>query len=182
MIDWTHFSMDDSKLLTRGDSMTATVTDTQNVLIVGVGGQGVLRCSQVLSDAMVRQGCDVKQSEVHGMSQRGGSVVSEVRFGRKVYSPLSPLADADYIVALEDDEGKRSEHRLADDGVYVGVPQDLRAELFDPRAANMAALGRLSGYLDVPEDIWHEAIRKCMPPKTIEGNIAAFEAGSNYDS
>jgi indolepyruvate ferredoxin oxidoreductase beta subunit len=115
------------------------------------------------------------------MSQRGGSVVSEVRFGPKVYSPLSPLADAHYIVVLEDDEGKRSEHRLADAGVMVDVPQDLRQDLFDPRAANMAALGRLSPYLHVPQKVWHEAIRECMPPKTIEGNIAAFEAGRAYD-
>ena len=124
--------------------MTTTATETQNVLIVGVGGQGVLRCSQVLSNALVQQGYDVKQSEVHGMSQRGGSVVSEVRFGQKVYSPLSPLAD-------------------------------------DPRAANMAALGRLSRHLDVPTDVWHAAIEECMPPKTIEGNIAAFKAGIDYD-
>jgi indolepyruvate ferredoxin oxidoreductase beta subunit len=161
--------------------MTTTATETTNVLIVGVGGQGVLRCAQVLSDALVQEGLDVKQSEVHGMSQRGGSVVSEVRFGPKVYSPLSPLADAHYIVALEDDEGTRNEHRLADGGRLLDVPRDLRDELFDPRAANMAALGRLSHEVDLPRETWHEAIRRCMPPKTIEGNIAAFEAGRDYD-
>lgn len=158
------------------------MTDTINVLIVGVGGQGVLRASQVLSHALVSQGVDVKQSEVHGMSQRGGSVVSEVRFGDRVFSPLSPLAEADYIVALEEAEGRRAEPRLRPDGgVMVDVPADLAEELFDPRAANMAALGRLARRLDVPVETWHEAIRECMPPRTVDGNIAAFEAGRHYE-
>ena len=65
---------------------------TTNILIVGVGGQGVLKASQVLADALVRRGYDVKQSEVHGMSQRGGSVTSEVRYGETVHAPLMPVA------------------------------------------------------------------------------------------
>ncbi|MDA8084827.1 MAG: indolepyruvate oxidoreductase subunit beta [Nitrospiraceae bacterium] len=72
-----------------------------NVLLCGVGGQGILLASEVLSSALLRAGFDVKQSEVHGMAQRGGSVVSHVRFGEKVYSPLIEFGTADIAVSFE---------------------------------------------------------------------------------
>jgi len=157
------------------------MSDTVNIIIVGVGGQGVLKASQVLSSALVQKGCDVKQSEVHGMAQRGGSVVSEVRFGSAVRSPLAPEYDVDYVVALDDREGLRSAHRLKEgDGQLLGVPPPLAEQLADPRSRNMAALGRLSAYLDVEVEFWHDAIRRCLPPRTVEMNIAAFEAGRQY--
>ena len=73
----------------------------KNILIVGVGGQGTLLASKLLGAAFVEQGYDVKVSEVHGMSQRGGSVVTYVRFGEKVYSPVVDLGEADYILSFE---------------------------------------------------------------------------------
>jgi indolepyruvate ferredoxin oxidoreductase beta subunit len=74
---------------------------TLNILLCGVGGQGILLASEVISSALVRAGFDVKQSEVHGMAQRGGSVISHIRFGEKVYSPLIELGTADFAASFE---------------------------------------------------------------------------------
>lgn len=74
---------------------------TKNIMIVGVGGQGTLLAAKVLGKIFVDQGFDVKVSEVHGMSQRGGSVVTYVRYGKKVYSPIIDIGQADYIVSFE---------------------------------------------------------------------------------
>jgi indolepyruvate ferredoxin oxidoreductase beta subunit len=78
-----------------------------NVLVVGVGGQGVLMISKVLAEVCARRGLEVKQSEVHGMAKRGGVVFSHVRFGRRVWSPTIPRGEADVVVALEWAEGLR---------------------------------------------------------------------------
>lgn len=80
---------------------------TVNVMIVGVGGQGSLLASKTLGQLLMDQGLDVKVSEVHGMSQRGGSVVTYVRFGDKVYSPIIDQGEADYIVSFEQLEAAR---------------------------------------------------------------------------
>ena len=81
--------------------------DVQNVLIVGVGGQGVLLASEILAEAALRSGFTVKKSEVHGMAQRGGVVSSHVRFGRVVFSPLIKRKEADVILAFEEAEALR---------------------------------------------------------------------------
>src|SRR3974390_2842891 len=83
------------------------VQDTCNVLIVGVGGQGVIMVSKVLALLAQQQGFRVKQSEVHGMAKRGGSVFSHVRFGRQVWSPTMPKGEVDILIALEWAEGLR---------------------------------------------------------------------------
>jgi indolepyruvate ferredoxin oxidoreductase, beta subunit len=72
-----------------------------NILLVGVGGQGILLASEVLSEAFMLAGFDVKKSEIHGMSQRGGSVVSHVRFGREVFSPIVPEGEGDILFGFE---------------------------------------------------------------------------------
>lgn len=72
-----------------------------NLFLCGVGGQGILLASEVISSACMNAGLDVKQSEVHGMAQRGGSVISHIRFGKKVYSPLIELGAADIVVSFE---------------------------------------------------------------------------------
>src|SRR3990172_4749544 len=100
-----------SKPVLTAAAQTAIVPQAQerptNVLIVGVGGQGVIMISKVLALICERQDLDVKQSEVHGMSKRGGSVFSHLRFGAKVYSPTIPIGEADVLVALEWAEGLR---------------------------------------------------------------------------
>ncbi|MBN2539109.1 MAG: indolepyruvate oxidoreductase subunit beta [Deltaproteobacteria bacterium] len=73
----------------------------KSVLLVGVGGQGIIRASDILSAVMMKAGFDVKKSEVHGMAQRGGCVSSHVRFGRKVYSPMAKEGDVDILVSFE---------------------------------------------------------------------------------
>ena len=79
----------------------------KSVMIAGVGGQGTVLASKILSLTMMKAGYDVKQSEIHGMSQRGGSVVTHVRFGKSVYSPLVAAGAADYIVSFEELEALR---------------------------------------------------------------------------
>ena len=73
--------------------------DTKNIMIVGVGGQGTLLASKMLGYVLLQRGYDVKVSEVHGMSQRGGSVVTYVRYGKKVYSPVIDKGEADVIIS-----------------------------------------------------------------------------------
>jgi indolepyruvate ferredoxin oxidoreductase beta subunit len=90
-----------------------------NVLIVGVGGQGVLLASEILTEVAKVMGLDAKKSEVHGMSQRGGVVTSHVRFGEKVYSPLIPSGEADVILAFELAEGLRWVHQLSEGGKFI---------------------------------------------------------------
>ncbi|GBD93903.1 indolepyruvate oxidoreductase subunit beta [bacterium BMS3Abin05] len=90
-----------------------------NVIFTGVGGQGVLLASDVLAEIALRHGLDVKKSEVHGMSQRGGSVISQVRFGEKIYAPLVSLNQADFIVAFEKLEAVRYLDYLKPNGVMI---------------------------------------------------------------
>ena len=75
--------------------------DVKNILLVGVGGQGTILVSKILSSGLLNAGYDVKMSEVHGMAQRGGSVSTQVRFGKKVYSPLMGKGEADILVSFE---------------------------------------------------------------------------------
>ena len=90
-----------------------------SVLIAGVGGQGVLLTSKVLAEAALASGLDVKQSEVHGMAQRGGSVVSHVRFGEEVFSPVISPGECDLVIGFEPLEAARYIHFLRDDGAVV---------------------------------------------------------------
>ncbi len=90
-----------------------------NVLIVGVGGQGVLLASEVLSETAMKAGLDVKKSEVHGMSQRGGVVSSHVKFGPKVHSPIIPYGEADILISFEQAEALRAADWLRKDGLVA---------------------------------------------------------------
>ena len=92
---------------------------TKNIMIVGVGGQGTLLTSRIIGKAALEAGYDVKISEVHGMAQRGGSVVTFVRFGEKVNEPVVEEGQADVIIAFERLEAKRYAHFLKKDGVLV---------------------------------------------------------------
>jgi len=81
--------------------------EVTNILVAGVGGQGVILASDVMADTFLEAGYDVKKSEVHGMAQRGGAVSSHVRFGKKVYSPIIKMGEADYLVMMEKMESLR---------------------------------------------------------------------------
>ena len=91
----------------------------KNILIAGVGGQGVLLASELLSEIAIMSNLDVKKSEVHGMSQRGGAVTSHVRIGRKVYSPIIPYGQADIILSFEQAEALGVLDWLAKDGKMI---------------------------------------------------------------
>jgi indolepyruvate ferredoxin oxidoreductase beta subunit len=95
------------------------VTEAMNILIVGVGGQGVVLASAILSEVALLAGYDVKKSEVHGMSQRGGVVSSHIRIGPKVHSPLIPDGNADVILAFERAEALRWSHELKAGGTMI---------------------------------------------------------------
>lgn len=92
---------------------------TTDILVAGVGGQGILLTSDILAEVAFEEGYDVKKSEVHGMAQRGGSVISEVRFGEKVYSPLIKKGQADFLLGLEKLETLRFLHYLKPEGLLV---------------------------------------------------------------
>lgn len=93
--------------------------NTKNILFVGVGGQGTILASKILTEGLMKNGYDVKMSEVHGMAQRGGSVTTQVRFGKKVYSPLIEKGTADVIVSFEKSEAARWIPFLKKDGYVV---------------------------------------------------------------
>lgn len=95
------------------------MADVFNVLISGVGGQGVLLTSKVIAEAALLSGLDVKQSEVHGMAQRGGSVLSQVRFGDRVFSPIVSEGEADLLIGFEPLETARYLHFLKRDGAVI---------------------------------------------------------------
>lgn len=99
--------------------------ETKNVMIVGVGGQGSLLASKLLGRLLIDEGYDVKVSEVHGMSQRGGSVVTYVRYGEKVYSPVITQGEADYIVSFEKIEAARYANCLKKGGKIIVNSQSI---------------------------------------------------------
>ena len=95
------------------------MNDVKSCLLVGVGGQGAILISKIMSNGFMQAGYDVKQSEVHGMAQRGGSVSTQVRWGDKVYGPVFGKGEADIMVALEKMEAVRYAEFLKPDGVAV---------------------------------------------------------------
>lgn len=98
---------------------------TKNIMIVGVGGQGSLLASKMLGQLLLSQGYDVKVSEVHGMSQRGGSVVTYVRYGEKVYSPIIDRGTADFIISFEKLEAARWVPYLKKGGKIIMSTQEI---------------------------------------------------------
>ena len=98
--------------------------ETKNIMIVGVGGQGTLLASKLLGRMLIKKGYDVKVSEVHGMSQRGGSVVTYVRYGEKVYSPVIDKGQADIVLSFELLEAARSVMFLKKDGLLITNTQE----------------------------------------------------------
>lgn len=114
---------------------------TKNILMVGVGGQGVILASNILSEVAMASGFDVKKNEAHGQSQRGGTVPSHVRFGKRVYSPVIGIGEADVVLAFEELEGLRFAHFLRRDGRMILN----RQRIYPPRVT--------SGMDRYPEDV-----------------------------
>jgi len=188
-----------------------------SIVLAGVGGQGTLIAGKLLGIVAMKLGLDVKVSEVHGMSQRGGSVITYVKIGKEVYSPIIEDGTADFVLAFEQVEAVRWSKLLKEQGVMIVNNQqikslpvllgqmeypenivdtlkaaasegtkivpvdalDLAMEVGTSKATNIVMLGALSNYLGVDEATWKEAIEEAFAakPKTIPGNITAFEKG-----
>ena len=157
------------------------VPEVTNVVLAGLGGQGVIKASDILADAALRAGQDVKKSELHGMSQRGGSVTSDVRFGRtsadRVRSPMVPRGEADFLVVLAPSEVDVTGAMLRPGGVLLTPDLIPEADLPNKRSLNVALLGALSTCLDLPRDALVEAIRAALPERLHAVNEHAFELG-----
>ena len=141
--------------------------ETKNIMIVGVGGQGSLLASKLLGYLLLKEGYDVKVSEVHGVSQRGGSVVTYVRFGDKVYSPIIDRGEADYIVSFEEMEAARYLPYLKEGGRIVTNTQQI-----DP----MPVITGASAY---PEKLIEKLEEKGAQVDAMDCLTLAEEAGSS---
>jgi len=148
-----------------------------NIVIAGLGGQGVLTASDIVADVALHAGVDVKKSELHGMSQRGGSVASDVRYGQEVFSPMVPAGEADYLVVLEPNQVSVNAAALSATGVVVDPSQFPAAKLRNKKSLNVAMLGVLSRHLEFSEDAWVAAIRRRLPEKLVEASLEAFALG-----
>lgn len=140
--------------------------ETKNVMIVGVGGQGSLLASKMLGRLFLAEGYDVKVSEVHGMSQRGGSVVTYVRYGDKVYSPVIDRGEADYIVSFELLEAARWLPYLKKGGVIVTNTQQM-----DPMPV-------ITGAAKYPDDLVEKIRAKGVKIDALDCVEIAARAGS----
>jgi indolepyruvate ferredoxin oxidoreductase beta subunit len=152
-------------------------TRVTNVVLAGLGGQGVIKASDILADAALRAGLDVKKSEIHGMSQRGGSVTSDVRFGQKVLSPMVPAGEADFLVVLAASEVELTRPLLRPGGVLLAPDLVPEEQLPNKRSLNVALLGALSRYLDLPTEAFLDAVRAALPERLHHVNERAFELG-----
>lgn len=139
---------------------------TKNIMIVGVGGQGSLLASKLLGHLLLTEGYDVKVSEVHGMSQRGGSVVTYVRFGEKVYSPIIDKGEADFIVSFEKLEAARYVEYLKPDGRIVVNTQQI-----DPMPV-------ITGAMEYPDDLVEKMEGLSIAVDAMDCLSLANEAGS----
>ena len=178
-----------------------------NVLIVGVGGQGTLLASRVLGKYALEEGHDVKLSEVHGMAQRGGSVMTYVRIGEKIASPIIDEGGADLILAFEKLEALRYLHYLKEGGTVLYSTQEimpmpvvtgaaqypagiesvlgcagidalgLALEAGNAKAANAVMLGALCRRLGFDREKFEAALLASIPQKTVEMNKKAFALG-----
>jgi len=185
-----------------------------NIMIVGVGGQGTLLTSRILGGLAEMAGYDVKLSEVHGMAQRGGSVVTYVRYateGEVVTEPIVEEGCADVLIAFERLEALRYAHFLKKDGALIvndqridpmpvitgvaeypenileGLREKYRVfsidamakaeELGNTRVFNTIVLGMAARHMNYSKEQWIEVIKAKVPPKTVDINLAGFEAG-----
>lgn len=138
---------------------------TKNIMIVGVGGQGTLLASRILGNTVISEGYDVKVSEVHGMSQRGGSVVTYVKYGEKVYSPIIDRGEADIILAFEMLEAYRALPYLKKGGKMI-----VNSQSIDPMPV-------IIGAMEYPENI-KEKLEDKIDLITVDALKCAKESGN----
>ena len=153
-----------------------------NILFCGIGGQGVLTASEICGYAAILDGYNAKKSEVHGMAQRGGSVESHLRFGNKVFSPLIPEGNVDFLISFYKEEHDRMKHLLKKDGIDL-ISYLIKAEnkISNKKLINTYLLGALSRYLPITQESWIEAI-KAIFSKMQDKNIEVFLSGKDEKS
>ena len=184
----------------------------KNILIVGVGGQGTLLASKVMGKVFLDSGYDVRVSEVHGMSQRGGSVVTYVRYGDEVYSTLIDKGEADILLSFEALEAARWLPYLKKGGTVITNTQKLNPmsvvmekatypddiidkikavgvkpvevdalalaeEAGSAKSVNVVLLGVAAKKIGLDRQLWLDAVKSTVPPKTVDLNVAAFKKG-----
>lgn len=138
----------------------------KSIMIVGVGGQGTLLASRILGNVAINQGFDVKVSEVHGMSQRGGSVVTYVRYGEKVFSPIIDKGGADIILAFEQLEAYRYLEYLKKDGKLI-----VNTQKIDPMPV-------ITGAEKYPENIIEKIKEMGVSMIDVDATALALKAGN----
>ncbi len=148
-----------------------------SIVFAGLGGQGILTASDIFAEVAFRSGVDVKKSEIHGMSQRGGSVTTEARFGKKVLSPMVPTGEADYLVVFEPSQIENNLWALRQGGTIIETSLIDNRKLANKRAINIALLGVLSTCLAFDRQVWIQAIKTHLPPALHAANLAAFDLG-----
>lgn len=139
---------------------------TKSILLAGVGGQGILRASDILSQVMIEAGYDVKKSEVHGMAQRGGCVTSHVRYGKKVYSPIAKKGDVDILLSFEKLETLRYLNFLKPDGTIIIN----NTEIYPP-SVNL-------GEAEYPRNIVEEVTHHFSDVRVINASDIAYQVGN----
>jgi indolepyruvate ferredoxin oxidoreductase beta subunit len=154
--------------------MSSKVT---NIVVAGLGGQGVLKASDIIAAVAFAAGFDVKKSEIHGMSQRGGSVSSDVRYGEKVFSPMVPEGEANYLIVLDPEWLDVNRAALRPDGVLIQPGMIEQGKLRNKKSLNVALLGALSRHLEFSEAAWKSAILASLPEKLHDANLQAFAIG-----
>lgn len=187
---------------------------TKSILLVGVGGQGTILISKILTAGLTEMGHQVKMSEIHGMSQRGGSVTTQIKYGDAVYAPNIGLAEADMVIAFEKAEALRALPYLKKGGTLIADEReiypltvlsgaasyphdalDALAKVVGPdkllviraaetaqmlgniKAQNIVLLGAFVRAMGLEGVDWKALIAKYVPPKALEMNIRAYEAG-----
>jgi indolepyruvate ferredoxin oxidoreductase beta subunit len=148
-----------------------------NVVIAGLGGQGVIKASDILADVAFSAGLDVKKSELHGMSQRGGSVSSDVRFGQCVFSPMVPEGEADFLVVIAPDQVAVNAASLRQGGILIEPSMIDETRLSSKKSVNVALLGVLSRHLPFPVEAWTAALERNLPEKLRDANLQSFSIG-----
>jgi indolepyruvate ferredoxin oxidoreductase beta subunit len=148
-----------------------------NIVIAGLGGQGVLKASDILAEVAFAAGLEVKKSELHGMSQRGGSVSSDVRFGTEVFCPMVSAGEADFLLVIAPDQIEVNRAALSLNGVLIDPSAIDETKLTNKKSINVALLGVLSRHLPFPVETWHAALRRNLPEKLHAANMQSFALG-----
>ena len=141
--------------------------ETKNIMIVGVGGQGTLLASKLLGRLLLTRNYDIKVSEVHGMSQRGGSVVTYVRYGDKVYSPIIDKGEAHFILSFELLEAARAAEWLRPDGTIITNTQEINP------------MPVITGAMSYPEDLLEKLNALGLKVDALDALSLAMDAGSS---